>query len=115
MKSTDNKTKFYLTIGTIVTIIIVAWFLNLKNIIQPNNSEKTDQNSELNQNWQQLTKDFNTAIDSFQEIKESLTQAPTSSTIELQNATSITPNQLETVIKNLNLASSTTSTVESQL
>jgi predicted PurR-regulated permease PerM len=113
MNPTDkNKTKMYLTIGIITIVILIAWLLNFKNIIQKNSNT---QNPEIEQNWHQITQDFNPVINNFQNIKQRFKQAPTSSIDNLQNSAKILPNQLKNIIENINLSSSTPSTTQSQL
>jgi len=106
----NPKIKLYLIIGIIVLIIIIAWLINFKNIIQ---TDKV-QNNNLGENWQDLNKKFDTVLINFEEIKHSFKQS-TTTTKKIQNTIEITPNQLENIIENLNLSSSTASTTDISL
>ncbi len=107
-KINDPKTKLYLTIGIIIFIIIVIWLLNFKKIIQ---SDVTQQNNNLEQEWQNVNKNFNDILIDFNELKHSFKQ-PTTTTEKIQNTIKLTPDQLEKTIKNLNLSTSTPSTTD---
>jgi len=105
----NPKIKLYLIIGIIVLLIVIAWVLNFKNIIQTNNT----QNNDLGKEWQNVSKNFNDILINFNELKHSFKQ-PTTTTEKIQNTVKLTPNQLKNVMENLNLSSTTASTTEIQ-
>ncbi len=112
-KINDPKTKLYLTISIIVFIIIIIWLLNFKNIIQSNNNYHHN-NDNLKKEWQDVDKNFNDILIDLKQLKYSFKQS-TSTTEKIQNTIKLTPDQLKNAIKNLNISSTTTSTIDTQL
>lgn len=99
----------YLAIGLTLSIIITAWFLNLKNYFAYQSSSSSNAyDLELNTKWEQMTDNLSKIFSNLDQLKASLDQAPTSSVEHLQNAAQINPDELEQVIQKLKIEINTT-------
>ncbi|MFH1890222.1 MAG: hypothetical protein ABIJ91_01490 [Candidatus Kuenenbacteria bacterium] len=110
-KKQNNKTKMYSAIVLVMVIIITAWVLNFKNSFNKNQSTNPD-----NQELQQLSSEFNRILINIKKFKEQLSQSPTTTAEQLQGGPQISPAQLNKIIEeldNIELASTTTSTLPS--
>lgn len=92
----NNKTKMYLAITLVMIIIITAWLLNLKNSLNQEQTQKTQDSQ-----WQQISNNFNQLMGDINQLKESLSQSPTTSATDLQDAAQISPDELEQVADRL--------------
>jgi hypothetical protein len=112
MKDEDKKnvTKFYLTIGLITVILVSAWVLNFKK--QLADTPNTNSNPTLRAEWDKMTTDLSTVIDGLKEFTGSTVQSPTSTATELQQAAEFSPEQLDSLIDQLNISTTTTSTIK---
>ncbi len=114
MPINSQKTKFYLSIGLIMTIIIIAWIINLDKTLNTSQSAK-ESNKEsiykpsLKQNWQQITNDVNDLYKNIKDLNNSY-QSPTDSAETIQQAVQLSPDELENLVQNIKVKASTTTT-----
>lgn len=101
-----NRKKMYLAVGTIMIIIVTAWILNLKNSLTLNDEQKNPESQE----WQEISSSLNQLLSNVKDLRQNISQSPTSTAADLQPAALITPQDLNAVIEKLKIATTTTST-----
>ena len=95
----------YLTVGVIMTIIVTAWLLNLKNSLVSGESSQTESANDLalDQKWHQFSTDLGKLISNIKVLGNSLNQSATTSVSDLQAAAKIKPDELNELIDKLNI------------